>query len=113
MNRRGKPPVFALTTFSLLAVAASVVLAFLAAEVYNIGAPAQVVGPNTTDVLAMDVFLADNTVQDVKIMPGERASALGDDITYFDFVNGFSGYFRRQGQPRRQRADRAGRPELG
>ena len=57
MNRRGKPPVFALTTFSLLAVAASVVLAFLAAEVYNIGAPAQVVGPNTTDVLAMDIFL--------------------------------------------------------
>ncbi len=92
MTRRGKPPIFALTTFSLLAVAASVVLAFMASEVYNIGAPAQVVGPNQTDVLAMDIFLADNPVEDVKVMPGERASALGDAIDYFDFTNGFAGY---------------------
>lgn len=36
VNHRGKPPVFALRTLSLLAVAASVVLAFMGAEVYNI-----------------------------------------------------------------------------
>lgn len=36
MNRRGKPVVFALRAFSLLVVAASVMLAFMAAEVCNI-----------------------------------------------------------------------------
>lgn len=36
MNRRGKPAVFALRAFSLLAVAASVMLAFMAVEVCNV-----------------------------------------------------------------------------
>ena len=92
MNRRLKPSVFALVTFCSLALVASMVVAFIAAEVYNIGAPAVTVGPNTPNVLAMDIFMADNTVLDIKLLPGERASGLGDPISYFDRTNGFSGY---------------------